>query len=717
MLHRRLYYLLKPFLPWSLRMGFRRILARRLRRIHSAVWPIQANAATKPTGWPGWPENSQFAFVITHDVEGPEGLAKCRQLAELEMEMGVRSCFNFIPEGPYAVPPELRAWLVGNGFEVGVHDLRHDGHLYDSRRGFEEQAVRINHHLQDWGASGFRAGFMLRNLEWLHDLKIEYDSSTFDTDPFEPQSSGAGTIFPFWVSAPPPRTVSANGRYLTPPPNTSGYIELPYTLPQDSTLFLLLRETSPEIWLRKLDWVAGHGGMALVNVHPDYVRFDGEAASPRTFPVSYYRELLAHVRRQHTGRYWQALPGQVSRFARGLSPLPALPRPRRICMISHSFYESDNRVTRYAEALAARGDHVDILALRRSADLPRQETIQNVCVHRLQDRFGKNEQSKLSYLWPLLRFLLASFWWLTRSHARRRYDLIHVHNIPDFLIFAALYPKMTGTPVILDIHDIVPEFFTSKFGQRASGVSFTLLKLMERCSAALANHVIIANHLWLDTYTGRTGTRDRSTAFINYVDSQVFVPAPAPRDDGKKVVIFPGGLQWHQGLDIAIRAFPAVRAAVPGAEFHIYGDGNAKESLVALTRDLGLDGCVRFFEPTNVRKVAAIMARADLGVVPKRADSFGNEAYSTKIMEFMSVGVPAVVSSTKIDRYYFDDTVVRFFPSGNVEALVAALISLLSDAELHRRQAAAGLEYARLNCWETRKHDYLGLVDRLSPFC
>jgi glycosyltransferase involved in cell wall biosynthesis len=123
------------------------------------------------------------------------------------------------------------------------------------------------------------------------------------------------------------------------------------------------------------------------------------------------------------------------------------------------------------------------------------------------------------------------------------------------------------------------------------------------------------------------------------------------------------------------------------------------------------------FEPTNVRRIAQIMAQADLGVVPKRADSFGNEAYSTKIMEFMSVGVPAVVSSTRIDRYYFDDSVVRFFPSGNIDALAAEIIALLRDPDLHRRQTEAGLEYARQNCWETRKHDYLTLVDRLSPFC
>jgi len=748
MLSGRFYYALKPFLPWGLRMGVRRILARRQRATHTASWPISESAAIAPVGWPGWPQGRKFAFVLTHDVEGPDGLAKCRQLAELEMELGFRSCFNFIPEGPYAVPPELRRWLTDHGFEVGVHDLHHDGRLYSSRSVFARKAGQINHHLREWGARGFRSGFMLRNLDWLHDLDILYDSSTFDTDPFELQSSGANTIYPFWATAPIRTSPEARARVPLPssppappaPPNRDewrassadasraastpqrdtpkhGYLELPYTLPQDSTLFLLLREKTPEIWLRKLDWVAAHGGMALVNVHPDYVRFEGDPASDRTYPVAHYRALLEHVRSRYAAHSWQALPGQVAEFATRISPKPVVHRPLRIGMISHSFYESDNRVTRYAEALAARGDQVDVLALRRTPALPREETIEGVRVHRLQDRFGKTEQSKLAYLWPLLRFLASSSWWLTRSHARTRYDLVHVHNIPDFLIFAAWYPKLTGTPVVLDIHDIVPEFFASKFGNRPAGTSVSLLRVMERVSAACADHVIIANHLWLDTYATRTRTQARCTAFVNYVDSHVFTPAATRRADGKLVVIFPGGLQWHQGLDIAIRAFAAVRAALPAAEFHIYGDGNAKESLVDLTRELQLEHCVFFFEPTNVRQIATIMGQADLGVVPKRADSFGNEAYSTKIMEFMSVGVPVVVSSTKIDRYYFDEQVVRFFPSGDVDALAREMIELLRNAPRRQQLVDAGLEYARYNCWDQRKQDYLGLIDRLCPFC
>jgi glycosyltransferase involved in cell wall biosynthesis len=709
MLSLRFYYALKPFVPWRVRMALRRISARRKRKIYEASWPINESTSRPPLGWPGWPDGKKFAFVVTHDVEGPAGVAKCRQLAELEMSLGFRSCFNFIPEGSYRVPAELRAWLTENGFEVGVHDLNHDGKLFDSQSGFLAKAKRINHYLREWKAGGYRSGFMLRNLDWLHELTVNYDSSTFDTDPFEPQPDGAGTIFPYWIPAPQPATPPGGGDTAR---SQGGYVELPYTLPQDSTLYLLLREKKPEIWLRKLEWIASHGGMALVNVHPDYLQFPGEPDSDRTYPVSHYVELLNRVRADIPAGCWHALPGKIAEFVAGQSPKPTIRASKRIGMITHSFYEVDNRVTRYAEALAARGDQVDVLALRRSPALPRQEMIEGVRLTRLQDRFGKTERSMLSFLLPSLRFLWASSWWMVREHRRERFALLHVHNIPDFLVFAAWYPKLTGVKVMLDIHDIVPEFFSSKFGPDKKWI-ITLLRLMERLSGRFANHVIIANHLWLDLYAKRTGMEGRCTVFINNVNSRVFRPGlrTRPKDDGKLIVLFPGGLQWHQGLDIALRAFVRVSRELPQAEFHIYGDGNMKPALVQLASELGLGATVRFFEPVRITEIAQVMANGDLGVVPKRADSFGNQAYSTKIMEFMSVGVPVVVSRTMIDQFYFNDSVVRFFASGDAEALADAMLAVLRDPLLREHLTKNALAYAQQHSWESRRGEYLQLID------
>lgn len=303
----RTYFRVKPFMPRSFRWVLRRIRIPRILKRSAGVWPIDETAAEKPLHWKGWPDGKQFALVLTHDVESQGGLANCHNLAELEMEFDFRSSYNLIPEGSYEDPAELREWLVENGFEVGVHDLNHDGHLYESRESFAEKAKSINSYLSKWNAVGFRSGFMLRQLDWLHDLNVLYDTSTFDTDPFEPQPEGSHTIFPFHVK--PPDNIKG-----------SGYIELSYTLPQDSTLFLLLREKSPEIWMRKLDWIARNGGLALVNIHPDYIDFHGEGNPSSTYPSSHVKEFLQYIRSEYDGAYWNPLARDLAFWYRNQSP-------------------------------------------------------------------------------------------------------------------------------------------------------------------------------------------------------------------------------------------------------------------------------------------------------------------------------------------------------------------------------------------------------------
>ena len=275
----------------------RRLIAKRLLRSQGASWPINRKAGAAPVWWTGWPNNKKFAFVLTHDIEGQKGLSRCRRLAEMEIGLGFRSCFNFVPEGEYITPPTLRDFLTAHGFEVGVHDLCHDGKLYSSRNNFRTHAQKINDYLRDWGAVGFRSAFMLHNYEWLSDLNVLYDASSFDTDPFEPQPDSVNTIFPLWVD-------HGSGR---------GYVELPYTLPQDSTLFLLLRQSSINTWIEKLEWVAQQGGLALVNVHPDYLNFDG-AVHAHEYGAHLYRSFLEHVSKKYQQDAWFALPKDVAAY-------------------------------------------------------------------------------------------------------------------------------------------------------------------------------------------------------------------------------------------------------------------------------------------------------------------------------------------------------------------------------------------------------------------
>jgi glycosyltransferase involved in cell wall biosynthesis/peptidoglycan/xylan/chitin deacetylase (PgdA/CDA1 family) len=696
MFFNRTYYLLKPYIPWPVRTALRRWLASSQRIEYADVWPIDEKAGATPPNWPGWPEGKRFAFVLTHDVEGNKGLSRVEQLMNLELKHGFRSSFNFVPENEYRVPDALRRTLDQAGFEVGVHGLKHDGKLYSSKAVFAKKASGIREYVKQWGAAGFRSPLMQHNLAWQHQLGVEYDASTFDTDPFEPEPDGVGTIFPFWV----------------PNKQGGGYVELPYTLPQDFSLFVVLRESNIDIWKKKLDWVAERGGMVLLNTHPDYISFEEGKKKRDEFPVSHYEELLSYVREKYKDEYWPALPREVSRYYCANVPLPVRNTRRKICMLAYSRYESDNRVRRYAETLAKRGDHVDVIAYAGRGIPLGVEEISGVTVYRIQRR-DSNEGHLWAYAWRLASFLWVSSVFLIRRHRTVRYDVIHVHNMPDVLAFAAWYPKWTGAKLILDIHDIVPELFLNKFNAKSNSWVVKGLRVVERASAAFVDHVIVSNHLWFEKLIARSVRRERCSVFLNHVDQAIFYRRPRTRDDGKFIILFPGSYQWHQGLDIAIEAFSLLKDKVPNAELHLYGGGPMEADLVRLVARLGLTERVKFCGGISLEGIANLIANSDLGIVPKRADSFGNEACSTKIMEFMSQGVPVVVSRTKIDMFYFDDSTVQFFTSGDPEAMANAMLAVIQNGERRAALIESGYQYADRHGWNSRRRDYLDLVDSL----
>lgn len=297
----RLFYFFKPIVPRSLQLLLRKWIGKKLLKKYKDVWPILLGSEKKPEKWRGWPEGKDFALVLTHDVEWRKGHDKSRKLLELEKELGFKSSFNLVPER-YKVDKELRDFIENEGFEVGVHGLKHDGKLFRSKKIFFERAIKINQYLKEWNAVGFRAPAVHHNLEWIGELDIEYDLSTFDTDPVEPQPDGVGTIFPFMVER-------KNGQ--------PGYVELPYTLDQDFTLFILMEESSPKLWIDKLKWIAENGGMALVIVHPDYINFNNQKKSEE-YPVEYYSNFLKYIKENYKGKYWNALPRDVATYYKNM---------------------------------------------------------------------------------------------------------------------------------------------------------------------------------------------------------------------------------------------------------------------------------------------------------------------------------------------------------------------------------------------------------------
>ena len=440
-----------------------------------------------------------------------------------------------------------------------------------------------------------------------------------------------------------------------------------------------------------------------------------ELRKVREYMVMFLPELLARaVRRPNEAPQKKALTNlQNSAGQRTFGQAPDPPRrPLNVCMVTYTFYETDSRVMRYAEALAKRGDQVDVFALRR----PGTPTFQELCGVRVQRLQGRSfrEKGRFSYLWRILAFLVRALFQVSLHDLKQHYDLVHVHSVPDFLVFSALLPRLRGTPVILDIRDILPEFYTSKFHVSENSIGFRLLCLIERISTRFSTHVIVANHPWQERLLARSAKPEGCSVMLNVPDRSIFARgASDQRTDGRFLLLYHGTLNHHQGLDLAIRAFAKIKDLAPEADFHIYGDGPSKGELMTLIAQLGLHDRVLLHERKPLREISGIVATANLGIVPKRKDKFGDEAFSTKTLEFMAMGVPVIVSDTKVDRYYLTDSIVRFFRGDDEEDLARSILDLICNPDKRAALVEGATKFVAKHDWSVHKGRYLKLVDSL----
>jgi glycosyltransferase involved in cell wall biosynthesis len=732
-LRNRIYYGLKPFIPQLLRTAIRRRVATRLRKRTADVWPIMPGSERPPENWPGWPKGKRFALVLTHDVESKAGLDKCRPLMQLELDLGFRSSFNFVPEGNYRVPAELREELTATRFEVGIHDLKHDGRLFASHREFKRRAVRINEYAREWGASGFRSGFMLRNLDWLHDLDVHYDASTFDTDPFEPQPEGGHTIFPFWV--PRPTDGSINGQPSTINASSGGYVELPYTLPQDSTLFLVLRETTPEIWMRKLDWIAEHGGMVLLDAHPDYMSFGGSRQTATEYPVALYREFLTYIKTRYAGEYWHALPKEVAGYVnqirssrtsfREYDELASLKtrrlRGKRAAVLLFSHYPADPRPRRAAEALAAQGASIDLICLREGDDEPAHETYGNINVTRV--RLKRYRGSKLDYAGRYAVFILTSFFYLASRSLMRRYDLVHVHNMPDVLVFAAVIPKLLGTKVILDLHDPMPELMQTIFKLPEHSFSVVVLKRLEKWSIRFADLVLTVNLACKEIYSSRSCQPHKINVVINSPDDEIFrfqsgdaLAGHEKNGNGSKpfVILYHGSLVQRNGFDLALESLEKVMETIPSIRLRVCGKRtNFFEKVMESARQRGLDRNVDYLGVRNLKEIIEAIEDCDLGIIPNHRNIFTEINTPTRIFEYLALAKPVIAPKTKGIQDYFGDNDLIFFELGNADDLARKIEFAFSHPAAVAETVKRGQEVYLSHTWSRERLTLLNSISEL----
>jgi glycosyltransferase involved in cell wall biosynthesis len=390
------------------------------------------------------------------------------------------------------------------------------------------------------------------------------------------------------------------------------------------------------------------------------------------------------------------------------------PLRRRHAMVVHAYYPvGETRVQRQTEALVDRGWEVDVLCLRRPGE-PARERQDGIRIRRLPVRRHPRHGMVVQLL-EYLAFAIAALIALSGLHPRRRYTSVEVHNPPDLLVLCALVPKLLGVPVILDIHDLTPELFAARRGERGDGWLVRAVTRQERLACRLADHVITVTEVWRERLIERGVPAERISVTMNVADTRYFERAPARAPDDSFRIVYHGTLTDRYGVDVLIDAVASLLPELPDLQLQVLGDGDARDALLRRAEDLGLDGHVRFSPGMmDVEDVVREIQRADVGVVPNRRGRFTDELLPTKLLEYVAVGVPVVASRTPGLETYLDDGMVEYFMAGDPADLAASLRRLHEDAERRSALVRKADDYHRRNGWPVVATAYASQVQALA---
>lgn len=387
-------------------------------------------------------------------------------------------------------------------------------------------------------------------------------------------------------------------------------------------------------------------------------------------------------------------------------------------MIVHAYYEEDPRVRREAEALVARGRPVDVIALRLPGE-PSTGVLNGVRIRRLDVQ--RHQGAGLwVYLREYLSFLIRSGWVATKAYRSRRYRVIQVHSLPDFLVFAAVPVKLAGAKVILDLHEAMPEFFRTRFPNVRNPLVHHALLLQERLSIAFADRVFSVNELMADRLLELGVDPAKLTIVPNSPNLDLFDAAAHPRrafrDDGALRVVYTGALTPTYELDVVVDAIARLVADRPDLDIRLelYGRGDSEDPLRRRIADLEIADRVTFHGRIPIEDVPAAVAAADIGIAPTRLDEFTAVTMSTKVFEYAAMGKPVVASRLPlIERTFTPDTVLTY-PSGDAAAIAAAIARLADDPLEREARVAKTVARVRELGWAAEADRYSAVVDALA---
>jgi glycosyltransferase involved in cell wall biosynthesis len=382
-------------------------------------------------------------------------------------------------------------------------------------------------------------------------------------------------------------------------------------------------------------------------------------------------------------------------------------------MLLHGTYPWDERVSREADALHDAGYSVDVFCLMHHPDEPAEDVVRGVRVFRVPMSRSRSDSSMV-YVREYSASLATFLGRLTSAHRRQHYDLVQIHTLPDFLAFSALPAKLAGARLVLDIHDLMPELYQSKYGLGERSAVVRVLRMLESASRGICDHVITASEAFKQRLVSRGVPEGRVTVVLNTADPAIF-PAPLvygrPKLEGGLEIVWHGTMVERYGVDLMLHACALVRDEIPGLRLTIYGSGEKEDALLALHSELGLDGVIDFGGHRPHAEIPALISRADVGIVANRPDVHIDMAYPTKLFEFVQMGIPVISTRTEVLEGRFGDDAL-IFCDATAESIADAIRWTACNREEARVKARRAREQCEAISWEQMGAVYVEAIAR-----
>jgi glycosyltransferase involved in cell wall biosynthesis len=361
---------------------------------------------------------------------------------------------------------------------------------------------------------------------------------------------------------------------------------------------------------------------------------------------------------------------------------------------------------------------VDMICLRENKEEAKHEVFNGVNIQRVP--VNKRRGGVLGYLYQYAAFLLMSSWIIAVRSLSRRYDLVYVNNMPDFLVLSGLIPKLFGAKVLLDIHDPMPELMMTIFELPKDARSVDLLKVEEKWSIRLADAVVTVNQACARIFASRSCASKKITVVMNSPDENIFkfrdVRPVSGAQRGRKpfVIMYHGSLVERNGLELAIKAFARARATIPNAELRIYGSRNAfLDRMMEMVKSQGMEDSVHYLGPKPLEKIVQAIEESDVGVIPNLRNIFTELNTPTRIFEYLALGKPVITPRAPGITDYFDEESLVFFELGDDADLARKMEFVFNRPERTVEITKRGQEVHQAHMWREERLKLIGLMTRL----